>query len=184
MACVWKKLRKFLNKIIFFWQHLLQVVFFPGLKIHSHISFFHHVIAQKLLNINGSRSVKWPVHFTSQVTNPQNISLGAYTAPGRSAGQYIQAINKIILGDNIYMAPGVKIISANHVSGNLSKHEDSAPINLGDNCWLGANSVILPGVTLGPSTVVGAGAVVSKSFPAGHVVIGGVPARSLKNLSE
>jgi acetyltransferase-like isoleucine patch superfamily enzyme len=169
-------LKSYIKIIITYWQRLLQVVFFPGLKIHSHISFFHHVIAQKVLNLNGSRRVNWPVHFTSQVTNPQNIEVGAYTAPGRAAGQYVQAINKITFGENIYMAPGVKIISANH--------ENSPPIILGDNCWLGANSVILPGVTLGPSTVVGAGAVVSKSFPAGHVVIVGVPARALKRLSE
>jgi len=177
-------LKSYIKIIITYWRRLLKVIFFPGLKIHSHISFFHHVIAQKVLNLNGSRRVSWPVHFTSQVTNPQNIEVGAYTAPGRAAGQYIQAINKIILGENIYMAPGVKLISANHDLDNLSRHEDSPPIIIGDNCWLGANSVILPGVTLGPSTVVGAGAVVSRSFPVGHTVLVGVPARASRKLSE
>nr|WP_283244199.1 DapH/DapD/GlmU-related protein [Luoshenia tenuis] len=53
---------------------------------------------------------------------------------------------------------------------------------LGEKCWIGMNSVVLPGVTLGPHTVVGAGAVVTKSFPEGYCVIAGNPARMIRKL--
>jgi acetyltransferase-like isoleucine patch superfamily enzyme len=55
-------------------------------------------------------------------------------------------------------------------------------IHLGEKCWIGMNAVILPGVVLGPGTVVGAGAVVTKSFPEGHVVLAGIPAKAVKIL--
>ena len=71
----------------------------------------------------------------------------------------------------------MKIISANHDKDDLLKHHKTIePIRIGKNCWIGANAVILPGVQLGDNVIVGAGAVVSKSFP-NDVVIGGVPAK-------
>ena len=55
---------------------------------------------------------------------------------------------------------------------------------LGKECWIGSNAVILPGVRLGEHTVVGAGAVVTKSFEEGWCVIGGVPARKIKDIER
>ena len=55
-------------------------------------------------------------------------------------------------------------------------------VEIGRYCWLGMGSVILPNITLGDFTIVAAGAVVTKSFPVGHVVIGGNPARPLRQL--
>jgi acetyltransferase-like isoleucine patch superfamily enzyme len=96
-------------------------------------------------------------------------------------GQYIQAINGIIIGYNVRMGPGVKLISANHNLCNYDVHDEAPPIEIGDNCWLGANTVLLPGVKLGDHVVVAAGSVVTKSFPDNRL-IGGVPACVLKNL--
>ena len=96
-------------------------------------------------------------------------------------GQYIQAVNGIIIGKNVRIGPGVKLVSANHNLNNFSLHDQAGPIIIGDNCWLSANSVILPGVKLGDHVVVAAGAVVTKSFPE-NCLIGGVPARMLKPL--
>lgn len=53
---------------------------------------------------------------------------------------------------------------------------------IGENCWIDMNSVVLPGVMLGPRTTVGAGAVVTKSFPEGHSIIAGNPAHVVKEL--
>jgi acetyltransferase-like isoleucine patch superfamily enzyme len=50
-------------------------------------------------------------------------------------------------------------------------------VNIGERCWLGMNAIILPGVTLGPYTVVAAGAVVTRSFHEGHCILMGMPAR-------
>lgn len=55
---------------------------------------------------------------------------------------------------------------------------------IGRNCWIGMNAVILPGVKLGDYTIVGAGAVVTHSFPEGYCVIGGVPAKKIKDLDK
>lgn len=56
------------------------------------------------------------------------------------------------------------------------------PVTIGDDVWIGSNVTILAGVTIGPRTVISAGAVVKQSFPEGRVVVGGVPARVLKTL--
>lgn len=56
------------------------------------------------------------------------------------------------------------------------------PVTIGDDVWIGSNVTILAGVSIGPRTVIAAGAVVNQSFPEGGVVIGGVPARVLKTL--
>ena len=68
---------------------------------------------QRVLGIN--RKCSWPVHWSALVGCPENIErTGETSSPGRMPGQYIQAINGISFGSNIRMAPGVKIISANH----------------------------------------------------------------------
>ena len=74
------------------------------------------------------------------------------------------------------------LITANHDPANPATHLDPKPINIGKNCWIGMNSVILPGVTLGDNTTVGAGSVVTKSFPEGNCVIAGNPARIIRQL--
>jgi len=98
-------------------------------------------------------------------------------------GQYIQAMNGIVIGKNVRMGPGVKIISANHDLMNFNVHTQSGPIEIGNNCWLSANSIILPGVKLGNHVVCAAGAVVTKSFPDNNCLIGGVPAVVIKQLN-
>lgn len=104
-----------------------------------------------------------------------------YTAPGRSPGCYIQASSGIIFGDNVTIAPGVKIISSNHDFCDYRKHIEAEPIRICDNCWLGTNCVILPSVQLGEHVIVGAGAAVTKSFP-DNCLIGGVPAKLIKQI--
>ena len=130
--------------------------------------------------------VPWSVHFTSRVTVPTRIKFGEGLERSFmfSGGCYIQGGNGIEIGDGTIFAPGVKIISANHNPEDLNRWlPDDKPIKIGKNCWIGANAVILPGVELGDHVVVGAGAVVTKSFPGG-VVIAGNPAKIIKHLSQ
>ena len=135
---------------------------------------------QRILRINSH--VSWPVHWSSIVSNPEKITCKHWRPyPGYMPGQYIQAINGIIIGRNVRMGPGVKLISANHNLCNYDLHNEAAPIKIGDNCWLGSNVIILAGISLGEHVVVAAGAVVSKSF-SGNCLIGGVPAREIKPL--
>lgn len=137
--------------------------------------------ARFLLGTN--KGVRFPVSPRISVAGPQNIDFHPDDLNNfQTAGNYFQAIGKITIGRGTYIAPNVGLITANHDPADLDKHLPSKPIVLGEKCWIGMNSVILPGVTLGPGTVVGAGSVVTKSFPKGHCVIAGNPARLLREI--
>lgn len=85
--------------------------------------------------------------------------------------------HSITIGDDVLIASGVRIVDFDHdFEGDVHKKGKVAPIVIEKECVLGANSVILKGVHLGERCVVGAGAVVTHSFPA-HSVIVGNPAR-------
>lgn len=151
-----------------FWRHPIQ----PGLWIVN--KFF-----QSILDINNN--IPWMVHFTSRVSGKVTIGKDVWISFAVSGGCYIQGVNGIEIGDYTIFAPGVKIISANHNPSNLKKWELSEPVRIGEKCWIGANSVILSGVQLGDNVIVGAGAIVTKSFPS-NSVIGGNPARLIRQL--
>jgi acetyltransferase-like isoleucine patch superfamily enzyme len=143
---------------------------------------FRHWFAQRILGINGT--AYWPVHPSSSVAYAKRILIGIETSPGWSPGCYVQGYNGIFVGDYTQIAPGVGLISANHDPNSLDKHLSGPPIRIGRYCLLGMNSVILPGVELGDYTIVGAGSVVTRSFPEGHVVLGGAPARIISKLKK
>lgn len=125
----------------------------------------------------------WPVHPTSRVSDMARIKTGRRTYSGLSQHQYIQGINGIVLGDNIRIGPGVGIISANHSLEDYDRHVPCSPIKIGNHCWIGMNAIILPGVVLGNHVIVGAGSVVTKSFP-DNVVIAGNPARVVRHINN
>lgn len=135
---------------------------------------------QKIIGFN--RKVYWPVHFSSIVTNYKNIYAGIETCPGYMPGCYIQGIEKIYLGDYTQISANVGIISANHDFYDNRKHNSARIVKIGKYCWIGMNSVILPGVELGDFTIVAAGSIVTKSFPEGYCVIGGNPAKVIKTI--
>lgn len=127
--------------------------------------------------------VPWPVHWTSIVGDPKRIkqySCRPYV--GLSPNCYIQTINGLEIGKNTRIGPGVKIISANHDIYNFDIHTKANPIIIGANCWIGANAVILPNVSLADHIIVAAGAVVTKSFDEENCIIGGVPAKIIKKI--
>lgn len=135
-------------------------------------------IVQKIFRIN--RKASFMVHFTSIVNGEISLGKNVVKYFANSNGCYFQGINGIYIGDDTMFAPGVKVISANHNFINFSKHDLNDPIIIGNRCWLGTNSVLLPGVTLGDNVIVAAGSVVTKSFSS-NLVIGGVPAKILKD---
>jgi acetyltransferase-like isoleucine patch superfamily enzyme len=142
---------------------------------------FEYWFRQKWLNLGGNKKAYWPVHPTSKVYDPENILVGVDAYPGIMNGCYIQGKGNISIGDYTQIAPNVVIVSANHDPYDSRKHIPS-PVRIGKYCWIGAGAKIMPGVDLGDWTVVGAGAVVTKSFPGGYCIIGGVPAGIIKNL--
>ncbi len=127
--------------------------------------------------------VYWPVHHSSKINQYKNICIGVETSPGYEPGCYIQGIGKVFIGDYTQIAQNVGIISSNHDVYDNSKHHHEE-VRIGNYCWLGMNSVVLPGVSLGDFTIVGAGSVVTKSFPEGYCVIAGNPAKVIRTLER
>ena len=118
-------------------------------------------IIQRIFQINGD--VPIPVNLTSRVTAYKNIThyhdKNTLLSFAVSGGAYIQGINGIQLGLNLLFGPSVKIISANHDIYQRDKSISGKHIKIGDNVWIGANTVILPEVEKklfeGPSTACG-----------------------------
>ena len=132
---------------------------------------------------NVNRDAKFPVSSSNRVICPENIVFDADDLNNfQSFGIYFQAIGRIEIGKGTYIGPNVGLITANHDPNNLDNHLGAEPIRIGEKCWLGMNSVILPGVTLGNNTIVGAGAVVTKSFENGNCIVAGNPAKVIKYL--
>lgn len=92
----------------------------------------------------------------------------------------------IYVGDNTMFGPNVVLATAGHpIFPELREKgcQYNVPIHIGKNCWLGAGVIVLPGVTIGDNTVVGAGSVVTKDLPANVVAVGN-PCRVLREIGE
>ncbi len=92
----------------------------------------------------------------------------------------------IYVGDHTMLGPNVTIASAGHpILPELREktYQYNFPVRIGRNCWIGAGAVIVPGVTIGDDTVIGAGSVVTKDIPSG-VVAAGVPCRVIRGINE
>ncbi|MEB8430937.1 DapH/DapD/GlmU-related protein [Cocleimonas sp. KMM 6892] len=126
---------------------------------------------------------KEALHFTSTVIGRKldyNKDLNTLVSFSASHSLYLQSLNGIKLGENILIAPGVKIISSNHNFEENRGTVPAPPIEIGNNVWLGANSIILPGVKIANNCVIGAGSVVTKSIKIPGSVVAGNPAKILK----
>lgn len=134
--------------------------------------------------MKANQGVPWPTSFKVTVTHPENIEFDPDDLHiFHTYGTYFQAIDaKIQIGKGTWIAPNVGLITANHNPLDLEHHLHGKGIKLGQNCWVGMNAVILPGVQLGEHTIVGAGSVVTKSFPEGHCIIAGNPARVIRKM--
>ncbi|MFZ5920176.1 MAG: DapH/DapD/GlmU-related protein [Chloroflexota bacterium] len=86
--------------------------------------------------------------------------------------------SRIVIGNQVYIAPNVCFYAAAHDTEDLSRII-GADIRVGDNVWIGANSIILPGVTIGSNSIIGAGSVVTRDIPENSVAAGS-PARVIK----
>ena len=92
--------------------------------------------------------------------------------------------NRIMIGDEVQIAPGVHIYTATHpleAKARRSGVEYALPVSIGDGVWLGGGAIVGPGVTIGDNTVVGAGSVVTRNLPA-NVVAAGNPCRIIRPL--
>ena len=119
--------------------------------------------------------------FLKVVNDEARLSIGEYSFVGR--GGEIDVAGSVEIGSHSLLAPSV-FITDHHHNIEASARIDAQGlttsfVRIGHDVWIGANAVILPGVTIGDGSVIGAGAVVTRDVPA-YTVVAGVPARPLR----
>ena len=92
----------------------------------------------------------------------------------------------VTIGDDVTIAGGTHLLTHDNsvIKCELDATDYFGRITIGDSCFIGMNSILLPGVELGDHTIVGAGSVVTNSFPEGNVVIAGNPAKTICTVEE
>ena len=161
---------------LIFVYRLVNKIFLTLISIYQHINI--SIVASRLKE-NGKNNI---IDHNLWVNNANNISLKSNIFIGR--GVYLNAHEQIEIGNYCAIGAGSKFITANHgfsdisIPINLQKYSVS-PIILNDDCWLGYNVIILPGVVLGKGCIVAAGAVVTRSFD-DYSILAGVPAKLIR----
>lgn len=93
---------------------------------------------------------------------------------------------EVTFGDNVFIGPNCGFYTAGHpidAETRNSGQEFAHPIKVGNNVWIGGNVCVMPGVSIGDNTVIGAGSVVTKDIPAGVVAVGN-PCKVLRKITE
>jgi acetyltransferase-like isoleucine patch superfamily enzyme len=111
-----------------------------------------------------------------------DVVIGNYTR----IGLHNTIIGPVTIGNHVNLAQGITVTALNHNFEDSNKRIDEQgvstnPVTIEDDIWIGANAVILPGVTIGHHSVVAAGAVVTKDVPP-HSLVAGVPAKIIKQI--
>lgn len=127
-----------------------------------------------------------PLDSSTMIQIPVYVNIGKFTRIGKNV--YINHLcsfldmGTITIGDNVLIGPKVNILSEEHpVNPAERKALMVRPVVIKNGAWIGAGATILPGVTVGENSVVAAGAVVNKDVP-DNTVVGGIPARVIKNI--
>ena len=148
--------------------------------ISKYAWYIHDHIAPKAKMKKG-RNVR--IHPLASLRCGENISLGENSHINQYCCIWASKNSKIVLGDNILMGPGAKIFSSNHNKNvDIPMNEQEwieEDVIIGNDVWLGANAVIVPGVKIGDGSIVAAGAVVTKDVGS-NTVVAGVPATIIK----
>lgn len=165
---------------LFFWFTFGR--FLPGHNLRSISGRLRTKIASACLEHVGTGSGVGPfVDFG----NGRDIFLGNNS--GISSGSVVKGGASIKICDRVVMGPNVMILSSTHhysiINGKWSEERLSLPITIHDECFIGAGSIILAGVSIGPRSIVAAGSVVCKDVPEGCMV-GGVPAHFLRTVQR
>jgi acetyltransferase-like isoleucine patch superfamily enzyme len=123
------------------------------------------------------------------IVPPLTAAVGKYVSIGEGtyANMNLTLIDdwKITIGKNVLIGPNVTLCTTGHPVHPKHRQDGmySFPITIGDNVWLGGNVMVLPGVTIGENSVIGAGSVVTKDIPA-NVVAFGSPCKVYREINE
>mgnify|MGYP006150786201 FL=1 len=176
-----------LKRLVFKSAFLSDIVLEKG--VGSKVSLAT-VVSNCVINLLFRQNISFLVvtNFKSTITAGEKLVLqqpqrGTFSSLVNSSGCYLQAGNGIVIGSGTIWASNVVIVSANHdLSKEDKRWEPNTPVVIGEDCWIGANACIMPGVTLGKRVIVGAGSVVTKSFSQDDIAIAGNPAKIIKYL--
>ena len=118
------------------------------------------------------------------------FSHSRFVFPQSSISSHVSApqivARRVDIGDKVLFTPNVSIYTAGHpVHPEMRNtgYEYGIPVKIGNNVWIGGNSVITPGVTIGDNVVIGAGSVVTKDIPA-NVIAAGNPCRVIRPITD
>lgn len=152
------------------WLHLFRI-----LNYYNHT----HVTQRRALHMGEGCTIS-P---TASFANAGNIRLGNASHIGANCSLWAgQTRGMITAGNNLLLGPNVTITAANydfHAGTPVTRQPmTEQPVTIGNDVWIGANAVVLPGVALGDGAIIGAGAVVTRNIEAGAVVAGS-PAKAI-----
>lgn len=116
------------------------------------------------------------------IYHPEKLQIGTSVDIGENV--ILRAGGGLSIGDRVLIAAGAAIVSVGHpIAPPRWNCVTSAPVSIGDDVWIGANAVILPGVTIGDGAIVGAGAVVKEDVPP-FTLVAGVPATVVRRIDQ
>ena len=98
-------------------------------------------------------------------------------------GATILSPASVVIEDNVLIGPNVQIVTVDHDLKDRHNLFHFGKVTIRDNAWLGIGVTVCPGVTIGRNSVVAAGSVVTKDVP-DYVMVGGIPAKIIKNLDD
>lgn len=175
-------------KLIFI--HKVKINFFVKIKNNKNLIIGNNtkiLSGCHLISSRGTISIGSNVHLNRNVIlyserKNSSITIGNGSEINDGSGMY--GCGEIVVGNNTLIGPGVKIIAYNHAFSDPHKNikdQDLIPgdVHIGSNCWIGANAIILSGVTIGDGSIIAAGAVVVNDVES-NVIVGGVPASIIK----
>ena len=124
------------------------------------------------------------IHPPLYVDYGDNVSIGDWTFINH--GAYLMDGAAITIGCHCFIGPALGAYTAQHPLDRGQRSlglERALPIAIGDDCWIGANVLLMPGVTIGAGCVIAAGSLVTKDVPAGYVAMG-APCRLIRRITD
>lgn len=159
-------------------------LFFKTSSIRWLVGSFDYLVMDHLVPWSQlNRQVPSTIHPSVSFRSGQNIYIGAHTRVQSGCVLWSSPNSKIVIGDYTGLGPGTMIFSSNH-QFRLGEPYHRQPwterdVVIGRDVWIGAGTMIMPGVTIGDCCVVAAGSVVTRDIPSNSLV-GGVPARIIR----
>lgn len=148
----------------------------PGFKLYYKIRYF---LAKKILKKCGKNVI---IKNKCYFGDGTKLKVGDYS----QLGQNLRVSGPVSIGNYVMMGPDIVIMGVTHDISDLSKPmiDPGNPslekeVKIGSNVWIGTRVIIMPGVEIGDNSIIGSGAVVTKSFEK-NSIIGGVPAKFIK----